>query len=139
MLEVGCHRSEPRVRLAYPVAVARGSKIKLAYRFDAKPVRIVYVRVRGSHRNVVVMDESEDVLAFAADMAGAKFLQADIRFPPLVWHQAKFELYGGDQAVKEALAPCRSEQTSRAEHAPPASDDDERLANMVGPIVDGGH
>jgi hypothetical protein len=137
LLAVGCTRNEPRVRFAYPVTVARGGQIRLSYRFDAKPIRTIYVRVRGIHRNVVAMEESEYVLGFLADMAGAKSLQADIRFPPMIWHQAKFDLFGADQAVNEALAPCRREQTARARRPAPASDDDERLADMIGPVVAG--
>jgi len=137
VLEVTCYRSDPRVRAAYPATIARGGHLKVSYRFDAKPIRTIQVRVRGHHRNIVAMDDPGDVRAFVADMAGAKYLRMDISILPYDSHEAKFALYGSDQPVKEALAPCQSEPTKRAKREAPADDDDDKLADMAGAVVKG--
>ena len=120
VLRVSCYR-RPVVRVSYDVGLASGP-IAVAYRFDSKTVQKGVVRVRGRHRNMLVIDDAATAAAFQADLRTSGTLNVRASRPPFDLHDAHFRARGliehvttdgGEDVVIPAIAPQLSETPGR--------------------------
>lgn len=104
VLRVSCDR-RPIVRVTYDVGLRTGP-IAVAYRFDAKTEQKSVVRVRGSHRNMLVIDNAATATAFHADLRSSSTLKVRASRPPFEMHDAYFRWDRNDKTLTEVLGPA---------------------------------
>ena len=125
VLRVSCYRA-PSVRVSYDVGLQSGP-IAVAYRFDAKTEQRGDVRVRGSHRNVLVIDNAATAAAFQADLRSSSTLLVKASRPPYEYHHAHFHWDPNDKVLNDVLAACKggTRDAARRQPASGADDDDD--------------
>ena len=122
VLRVSCYR-RPVVRVSYDVGLASGP-IAVAYRFDEKTVQKGVVRVRGAHRNMLVIDNTAAVTAFQADLRTSGVLNVRASRPPFEGYDAHFRWDRNDKILNEVLAACNTRMLDAARQQPAAGPDD---------------
>ena len=123
-LEASCYRGRPRVRVGYDVGLRTGP-IAVAYRFDAKTEQKGVVRVRGRHRNIVVIDNRATATAFLADLRSSNTLKVRASRPPFEMHDAHFRWDREDKILNAVLAACQGRMLDADRRPSPDSDDDD--------------
>jgi hypothetical protein len=123
-LEASCYRGRPRVRVAYDVGLRTGP-IAVAYRFDAKIDQKGVVRVRGRHRNILVIDYQPTATAFLAELRTSDTLKVRATRPPFELHDALFRWDREDKALKDILAACQTRMLDAGRRKQPSSDPDD--------------
>lgn len=124
VLRVSCYRA-PSVRVSYDVGLASGP-IAVAYRFDEKTEQRGTVRVRGAHRNMLVIDNAATAAAFQADLRSSSTLLVKASRPPFDYHHAHFHWDPNDKVLNEVLAACKGGKLdARRQPASGADDDDD--------------
>jgi len=123
VLRVSCYR-RPVVRVSYDVGLASGP-IAVAYRFDGKTVQKGVVRVRGRHRNMLVIDDAATAAAFQADLRTSGTLNVRASRPPFDLHDAHFRWDRNDKILNEVLAACSTRMLDAARRQPAAGPDDD--------------
>jgi hypothetical protein len=123
VLRVSCYR-RPIVRVSYDVGLASGP-IAVAYRFDSKTVQKGVVRVRGRHRNMLVIDNTAAATAFQADLRSSSTLKVRASRPPFDMHDAYFRWDRNDKILNEVLAACNTRMLDAARQRPAAGPDDD--------------
>jgi len=122
VLRVSCV-GRPIVRLSYDVNLSTGP-IAVSYRFDEKTVQKGVVRVRGSYRNMLVIDNAATATAFQADLRNSSSLKVQASRPPYDYHEARFQWDPNDKILAEVLAACKSGMLDAARRQPPAPEAD---------------
>jgi hypothetical protein len=123
VLRVSCYR-KPIVHVSYDVGLKSGP-IAVAYRFDAKTEQKGVVRVRGTHRNMLVIDNPPAAIAFQADLRSSSTLKVQAA-RPFDLYDAFFRWDPGDKILLEVLAACNERMLSaagRQQPGPEAADD----------------
>jgi hypothetical protein len=105
VLRVSCD-GRPVVRVSYDVGLMSGP-IAVAYRFDDKTVQKGVVRVRGAHRNMLVIDNTAAATAFQADLRSSSALNVRASRPPFEGHDAHFRWDRNDKILNDVLAACK--------------------------------
>ncbi len=123
VLRVSCD-GRPIVRVSYDVGL-RSGPIAVAYRFDAKTERRGVVRVRGSHRNMLVIDNAAAAAAFQADLRSSRTLLVKASRPPFEYHHAHFHWDPNDKILNDVLAACKGGVLDAARRQPAAGPDDD--------------
>ena len=126
VLRVSCYR-RPIVRVTYDVGLRTGP-IAVAYRFDAKTEQKGVVRVRGSHRNMLVIDNTATATAFQADLRSSSTLKVRASRPPFEMHDAHFRWDRNDKTLTEVLAACNERMLDAARRQQPGSEPDDEVA-----------
>jgi hypothetical protein len=131
-LEATCYRGRPRVRVAYDVGLRTGP-IAVAYRFDDKIEQNGVVRVRGRHRNVLVIDYQATATAFLADLRTSSTLKVRASRPPFELHDAFFRWDRADKALNGVLAACQGRMldVDRRRQSSSDPDDDDALDDAI--------
>jgi hypothetical protein len=130
MLQITCFRNAPLVRLAFEFKVGSTRNSVFGYRFDEKPGREINARFINGFKTVVIEDGA-DVKPFLADLASSKVLYVRIRSLSSGRSSAEFQLAGGAEAVKAALAGCANvasggaTRTGAAPRAPIGGDEED--------------
>jgi len=135
VLRISCYRG-PRIRVAYDVGLKTGP-IRVAYRFDEKTEQKGVVRVRGTHRNMVVIDNPATATAFNADLRTSTTLKVRVSRPPFELHTANFSWDPNDKTLQEVLAACNTRMldTARRGQRTTDRDDDEDEDEDVGDVL----
>ena len=123
VLRVSCYR-KPTVRVSYDVSLKSGP-IAVAYRFDEKTEHRGDVRVRGAHRNVLVIDNPAAAAAFQADLRSSSTLLVKASRPPFDYHHAHFSWDPNDKVLNEVLAACTGSARDAARRQPASGADDD--------------
>ena len=126
VLRVSCYR-KPVVRVSYDVGLQSGP-IAVAYRFDAKTEQHGDVRVRGAHRNMLVIDNPAAAAAFQADLRSSSTLLVKASRPPFDYHHAHFSWDSNDKVLNEVLAACKGGTRDAARRQPASNQDDDEDA-----------
>jgi hypothetical protein len=124
VLRVSCYR-RPIVRVSYDVALGSGP-IAVAYRFDDKTEQKGAVRVRGRHRNMLVIDDTATATAFQADLRSSGALKVRAARPPFEGYDAFFRWDRNDKILNEVLAACKGgmlDAARRQQGAPESNDE----------------
>ena len=124
VLRVSCDR-KPVVRVTYDVGLKTGP-IAVAYRFDAKTEQKGVVRVRGSRRNMLVIDNAATATAFHADLRSSSTLKVRAARPPFEMHDAYFRWDRDDKTLAEVLGACNARMldAGRRQQPEPETDDE---------------
>jgi hypothetical protein len=122
VLRVSCYR-RPIVRVSYDVGLKSGP-IAVAYRFDAKTEQRGDVRVRGAHRNMLVIDNAAAATAFQADLRSSSTLLVKASRLPFDFHEAHFHWDPNDKILNDVLAACKGGKLD-ARRQPAAGPDDD--------------
>lgn len=134
VLRVSCYRA-PIVRVSYDVGLASGP-IAVAYRFDAKTVQRGAVRVRGAHRNMLVIDNTATATAFQADLRSSSTLKVRASRPPFEMHDAYFRWDRNDKILNEVLAACKGGMLDAARRQRPGPElDDENAEDDIKDVL----
>lgn len=123
VLRVSCY-CRPIVRVSYDVGLASGP-IAVAYRFDDKTVQKGVVRVRGAHRNMLVIDNTAAATAFQADLRSSSALKVRASRPPFEGYDAFFRWDRNDKILNDVLAACNTRMLDAARQQPAAGPDDD--------------
>jgi len=126
VLRVSCYR-KPTVRVSYDVGLQSGP-IAVAYRFDEKTEQRGEVRVRGAHRNILVIDNPAAAAAFQADLRSSSTLLVKASRPPYDYHHAHFSWDPNDKVLNEVLAACKGGTRDAARRQPVSDPDDDEDA-----------
>ncbi len=126
VLRVSCY-GRPIVRVSYDVGLKSGP-IAVAYRFDAKTVQRGVVRVRGRHRNMLVIDDAAAASAFQADLRSSSTLKVRASRPPFELHDAYFRWDRNDKILNEVLAACKGGMLDAARRQRPGRELDDESA-----------
>ena len=113
------------MRVSYDVGL-RSGPIAVAYRFDAKTQQKGVVRVRGGHRNMLVIDNTATATAFQANLRSSSSLKVRAARPPFELHDAFFRWDRNDKVLTEVLAACKGGMldAARRQRPGPAPDDE---------------
>ena len=124
VLRVSCYR-KPIVRVTYDVGL-RSGPIAVAYRFDDKTQQKGVVRVRGAHRNMLVIDNVATATAFDADLRSSSSLKVRASRPPFEMHDAYFRWDQNDKVLTDVLAACKGSMldAGRRQRPDPEADDE---------------
>ena len=135
VVRVSCYR-RPSVRVTYDVGLKSGP-IAVAYRFDNKTEQKGVVRVRGTHRNAVVIDNVATATAFHADLRTSRTLKVRASRPPFQMHDAYFRWDPKDKVLNEVLSACnlRMLQENRKPPASSKEDEDDESEDDVGDVL----
>ena len=123
VLRISCYRG-PRIRVAYDVGLKTGP-IRVAYRFDEKTEQKGVVRVRGTHRNFLVIDNQATATAFNADLRTSTTLKVRATRPPFELHDAFFQWDRNDKTLQEVLSACNTRMLDTARRSQRAEKDDD--------------
>jgi len=126
VLRVSCYR-KPVIRVSYDVGLQSGP-MAVAYRFDEKTEQRGEVRVRGAHRNMLVIDNPAAAAAFQADLRSSSTLQVKASRLPYDYHHAHFSWDPNDKVLNEVLAACKGGTRDAARRPPVSSSDDDEDA-----------
>jgi hypothetical protein len=126
VLRVSCYR-RPIVRVSYDVGLKSGP-IAVAYRFDARTEQKGVVRVRGGHRNMLVIDNPATAIAFQADLRSSNTLIMRASRPPFELHDAHFRWDRNDKILNEVLAACKGHMLDAARRQQPGPETDDEVA-----------
>jgi hypothetical protein len=126
VLRVSCYR-RPVVRVSYDVGLKSGP-IAVDYRFDSRTVQKGVVRMRGAHRNTLVIDDAATATAFQADLRRSSTLKVRASRPPFEFHEAHFRWDRNDKTLAEVLAACNGRMLDAARRQPPGSESDDEAA-----------
>ena len=134
VLRVSCYR-KPVVRVSYDVGLQSGP-IAVAYRFDAKTEQRGDVRVRGAHRNMLVIDNPAAAAAFQADLRSSSTLEVKASRLPYDYHHAHFRWDPNDKILNEVLSACKGATREATRRQPvPSSDDDEDAEDDIKDVL----
>lgn len=126
VLRVSCD-GRPTVRVSFDVGLKSGP-IAVAYRFDDKTVQKGIVRVRGTHRNMLVIDNTATTAAFQADLRGSSALNLRASRPPFELHDAHFRWDRDDKILTEVLTACKGGVLDATRRQQPDAAADEEIA-----------
>ncbi len=126
VLRVSCD-GKPIVRVSYDVGLKSGP-IAVAYRFDAKTEQRGVVRVRGRHRNMLVIDNTAAATAFQADLRSSSTLKVRAARPPFEMHDAYFRWDRNDKVLNEVLAACKGGMLDAARRQRPGPESNDENA-----------
>jgi hypothetical protein len=132
VLRVSCNRRPFFVRVSYDVGLKTGP-IAVAYRFNAKAGHQGEVRVRGSQRNMLVIDDPSAVAEFQAGLRSSNSLKVRASRLPFEMHDAYFQWDPGDKVLNEVLDGCKAAADARRQ--PNGQDADDEIANEDIPNV----
>ena len=134
VLRVSCY-GRPFVRVSFDVGLQSGP-IAVAYRFDEKTVQKGVVRVRGMHRNMLVIDNPATATAFQADLRNSSALNLRASRPPFELHDAHFRWDRNDKVLNEVLAACKGGVLDAAHRPQPgAGTDDDAADNDIKDVL----
>ncbi len=126
VLRVSCD-GRPVVRVSYDVGLMSGP-IAVAYRFDARTEQKGVVRVRGGHRNMLVIDNPAAVTAFQADLRRSNALNVRASRPPFDMHDAHFRWDRNDKVLNEVMAACKGRMLDAARRQRPGPESNDENA-----------
>ena len=100
----------------------------MAYRFDDKTQQKGVVRVRGAHRNMLVIDNVATATAFQADLRSSSSLKVRASRPPFEMHDAYFRWDRNDKILTDVLAACKGGMLDAARRQRPGPEPDDETA-----------